>query len=291
MYTSAPLSLEQIVSQAVLSINVSRATPGSTGVLGMVQAQIEDGWTPWFRMVSWGLPHLDDGITSGPQGRVHTDVLELQSASSVWRYRVAWRTEGESPSVHRVALSFATSGDVQDDSRNDVWGTRLDVPFLSQWNAMQHSPERVCSPTSVAMVAGFYGCSVSADEVAAAVYDRQYDIYGNWSLNMLAISRLGFRATVEYVKSLRYVEDAIALGHPVIASIAYTEGSLTGAPRPASSGHLVVISGFTENGDVITRDPAARTEDAWLTYPRDEFARAWLSHGGAVYRITPEALS
>jgi hypothetical protein len=190
-----------------------------------------------------------------------------------------------------VALSFATEGDVQDGSRNNVWGTRLDVPFLSQWNARQHAPERVCSPASVAMVAGFYGCSLSVDDVAAQVYDRQHDIYGNWSLNMLAISRLGFKATVQHVESLRYVEEAIGQGHPVIASIAYAEGSLTGAPQPASSGHLVVVSGFTENGDVITRDPAAKSEDAWHTYPRSEFGRAWLNHGGVVYRITPEILS
>jgi hypothetical protein len=291
VFTSAPISLEQPASKVVLSLNITRATSGSTGVQGMVQAQISNDWTPWFHLMTWGLSGPDEGIIASSHGTVHTDVLKLQSASAMWRYRVTWRAEGEASIVHRVSLSFAIPQDEQVSALRSAWGTRLDVPFLSQWNAMQHPPERVCSPTSVAMVTGFYGCSVSADEVAAAVYDKQHDIYGNWSLNVLAISRLGFEATVEHAGSLRFLEDSIQEGHPIVASIAYADGALPGAAKPASDGHLVVVSGFTDLGDVITRDPAARGDDAWLTYPREEFARAWLDHGGVVYRITPEVVS
>jgi hypothetical protein len=287
-YTSAPIPLEQPALQLVVSINLFRGTRGSSGAGALVQAEIDGRWTPWYQMVTWGLADPHEGLASDPQGQVSTDVLRLKLASSLWRYRLLLNSEAEHPVINRVALSFAYRTDIKDSSRKTAWGKRLDVPFLSQWNARQHPPERVCSPTSLAMIAGFYGCPLSTDEAAAQAYDKQNDIYGNWSLNMLAISRLGFRATVEHAHSLALLEDSVVAGHPVVASIAYAQGALPGAPQPASDGHLVVVAGFTKDGDVITRDPAARTENAWLEYPREAFARAWLDHGGVVYRIIPE---
>ena len=78
-------------------------------------------------------------------------------------------------------------------------------------------------------------------------------------------------------------------GAPVVTSIAYGEGELHRAPVIRSAGHLVVVAGFSRQGDVVVRDPAARGRDVWTEYKRDEFARAWLGHGGVLYRITPEA--
>jgi hypothetical protein len=152
-----------------------------------------------------------------------------------------------------------------------------------------HKPERVCSPVCVTMVCRFWGRDVSMPDIAANAYDELCDVYGNWSLNALAASLLRLKAFVDRGESIRYLEDQIVGGRPVITSIAYGKGELRDAPVPGSKGHLVVVTGFTAQGDPIVRDPGARGDDPWLTYNRAEFARAWLGHGGVVYRIEPEA--
>src|SRR5215218_6442800 len=69
-------------------------------------------------------------------------------------------------------------------------------------------------------------------------------------------------------------------------------GRLTGVPIPASSGHLLVIRGFTEAGNVIINDPAAgNSSGVRRIYQRDEFHRAWFKSdsGGVAYLVRPES--
>jgi hypothetical protein len=47
---------------------------------------------------------------------------------------------------------------------------------------------------------------------------------------------------------------------------------------------LIVICGFTEQGDVIVNDPASKRGEA-VKYKADELGRAWFGHGGVGYII------
>jgi len=51
----------------------------------------------------------------------------------------------------------------------------------------------------------------------------------------------------------------------------------------------LVIRGFDEQGDVLTNDPAAPTNDeVRITYDRQEVERLWLEHSnGTAYLIYP----
>jgi hypothetical protein len=78
---------------------------------------------------------------------------------------------------------------------------------------------------------------------------------------------------------------------PVITSISWRRGDLTGAPIPVSSGHLLVIRGFIRSGDMIVNDPAAEgNTGVRRVYQREEFSRAWLERGsgGVAYLVYPE---
>ena len=48
-------------------------------------------------------------------------------------------------------------------------------------------------------------------------------------------------------------------GHPLVASVSWGAGELSGAPVSSSNGHLVVIVGFTASGRPVVNDPAAKT--------------------------------
>ena len=89
--------------------------------------------------------------------------------------------------------------------------------------------------------------------------------------------------------SMRKVEAWIAAGVPIVFSLAWQPGSLSGAPIPSSDGHLAVLVGFDAAGSPIVNDPAAATDDAVRRlYDRVELESLWLEYsGGTVYLIYP----
>ncbi len=125
------------------------------------------------------------------------------------------------------------------------------------------------------------------DYAARMTYDSAYQGTGNWAFNTAyAAPRVG-KAFVTRLRSLREAEEFIAAGIPLVASISYAAGALTGSAVSSSNGHLLVIVGFTSAGDVVVNDPASTTrKGVRRTYDRGEFENAWLpTSGGTVYVI------
>jgi hypothetical protein len=276
----------------VLSLNLHGSPAAGFGVAAQV-AYSEDGkrWSGWHRMARWGAPLDPDDSVASDDAAVDVDMLRLNHGARHWRYRCTWRDPRGNMHVRRVALC-ATNPELADtrdaEPNRAAWGKRIDVPWLSQWDARRLAGERLCSPTAVAMVSRHLGVDADPESVAELAFDADADLYGNWSLNVLAASLGGLAAYVDRGHTLRYLEDRIEAGEPVIASVAFGSGGLDGAPVPQSGGHLVVVCGFDAAGDPVVRDPASRRPNAWNTYRRAQFARAWLAHGGVVYRIARE---
>jgi hypothetical protein len=165
--------------------------------------------------------------------------------------------------------------------------------------------EAWCSPTSTAMVLGYYGRLPSAssyawvghrtdpwvDEVARRTYDAAYEGTGNWPFNTAYAASRGLSAFVTRLRSLGEAESLVAAGIPVITSVSFSSGQLAGAPISSTAGHLLVVVGFTSSGDVVVNDPAASTASGVRrTYDRAQFERAWLGgSGGTAYVIHDDA--
>ena len=117
--------------------------------------------------------------------------------------------------------------------------------------------------------------------LAADTYDHGYDGTGNWPFNTAYAAPLAGAAFVTRLRSLREAERFVAAGIPVVASIAFGSGELTGAPISATNGHLLVIVGFTARTATWSSTTRRLQSRGTPTYDRGQFEldRGWLVIG------------
>ena len=152
---------------------------------------------------------------------------------------------------------------------------------LSQMQAHPGIRRRICSPTCLAMVMGL--ADFEAERFTEACFDANRNMYGIWPRNIHAANRCGFTGAIEIFTSLDEAAALLTKGIPIIASIRYRQGELTGAATPSTAGHLVVLRGISED-TVLVNDPAAESSELVAReYGRSEFARAWLARRGVGY--------
>jgi hypothetical protein len=285
-------------------------TPSATWLRMEIRVRSGGNWTRWWDMGVWAKEtgtvkrHSVDGQRAG-DWRVLTDTL--QSIGSVfadaYQYRLTLQSKrkARTPRVEAIYVTASNSyrnGDVLVRPNKRLWGESLSVPTRSQM-IYPNGGEVWCSPTSLSMVmaywankAGRRSLNKKVPTVARGTYDYLYRGNGNWPFNTAYAASYGLKASVNRFSSLGQVERWIAKGVPVIASISWGRKDLSGAPIPASSGHLLVIRGFTEAGSVIVNDPAASSNSGVRrVYKRDEFRKAWFESGsgGVAYLVRPES--
>lgn len=159
----------------------------------------------------------------------------------------------------------------------------LPVPQKSQMIASEQIRERICSPTSVSMVVDYYSKKSSIMDMSRLTYNKQHDMYGLWPAGIWAASRYGLLGYIYRFSLWQEVVWLLAKKIPVIASINYHEGELTGAPMDKTPGHLVVIKGIGKNY-VTVNDPAAPDEESVeREYDLNQFGRHWFGKKGIGY--------
>lgn len=190
----------------------------------------------------------------------------------------------------------------------------LDVPPYAQNIHQGEYPEFGgggevwCSPTSSSMVLAYwaqqnprYGVPASelvgidapnGDPVvpyaAINTWDYTYEGSGNWPFNTAYTHRFGMNSFVTRLRSLAEAEKFVAAGIPVITSQSWKLADMPEAGY-ASNGHLMVLIGFTADGDPIMNDPASNSNaNVRSVYTRHNFEKIWqASTGGVVYINVP----
>jgi hypothetical protein len=282
----------------------------------------EDRPARWYPLARWA-DHDERirpaSVPAGDQtGRTSTDAF-VASRTDLVGYRlrgILYRPEGSSdcPTLSSVG-AIASAGAVDPTTAGRpgplvaAGGRILDVPISSQRAYSGQYPhwdgggDAWCSPTSTSMVLRYWGVGPARAEygwvrpdyadgfIHHAVrhcYDYSFQGAGNWAFNTAYTARYGMSAFVTRLRDLTEAERFIAAGIPLVASIRFAPGELTGAGY-TTNGHLLVIVGFTAAGHVVVNDPGARDRDTVRrTYDRHEFAASWLAgSGGAVYVIHP----
>lgn len=319
-WTSTGFGLTELIA------SWSARTPGDSWLEVSVRGRSADGASSWDVLGRWAsgdrfVHRTTLGTQSDDLASVNVDtwVAGRPAGLTSWQVRVSLmrRAGATSPSpsldsVGAVASRLPDGSSVVTSSPGPGRGIVLDVPRYSQMVHRGDYPqwggggEAWCSPTSTAMVLGYYDALPPAssydwvpaghvdpwvDAAARATYDTGYDGTGNWPFNTAYAAGLAGHAFVTRLRSLREAERYVAAGIPLVASISFGSGELSGAPISSSNGHLLVIAGFTRSGDVVVNDPAAPTRaGVRRTYDRGEFENAWLpTSGGTVYVITDAA--
>ena len=291
----------------------------------VIQARFKNGKTitKWKNLAQWR-----HGLSGGKRTTyskqtdslvwVDTDVVNARNGKSFtgWQIRVTLNRKNakiKSPILNGVAGVWSTYTTKTTAVSKTTMTKQVDlaVPAYSQMIHTGHFPkyggggQAWCSPTSTSIVLRYYGLGPTAkqyswakgpdgtvDHAARYTYDSAYRGTGTWPFNTAYASRYGTEAVVQRLPDLRDVEALINKKVPVVVSVAFKKGELTGAPISATPGHLIVVRGFTSTGQVIVNDPAGKTNtQVRRIYDRAQFERAWLrGSGGIAYVIAPTSM-
>jgi hypothetical protein len=304
--TSPEITTAFNYKEAIASWNAT--TPEGSWVEVQFRAQYGTRWSKWYVLGIWasdtltvarhsvnaqgdsdGFVAVDTFVSSAKKATTNKFQLKLRLFSA----------DGSAiPSVRNASVAYSTSPPKNAvASPNTSTPTLLTVPECSQM-VYPDGGEVWCSPTSTSMVLGYWindgaPCGPRVQSTVTGVYDWIYDGHGNWPFNTAYAASQGYEGYVARFTSLTQAEEYIAAGVPVIMSIAWGKGELSGSSIDSTNGHLFVLVGFDALGNPIVNDPASPTDDsAQRTYQRSELEPLWLqASGGTVYLIYPQGWS
>ena len=257
-----------------------------------LSVRIAGVWSPWVAGV--GLGPATFAPPAPPAEGLDADIDEFRTREPAEAARVRLRF----PAPHARAvldaeslltLSATDASPIPPRGATAVPGVRLEVPRRSQMDADPAIAARVCSPTCVAMVLDFWQRPVALDPLAAEMLHRGVDLYGVWPAAIVAAGRRGLAGYLLRFPDWAAAAWCLARGLPVVASVRYAAGELTGAAVTKTAGHLIVLTGW-EGDEALVNDPGAPSAASVARrYRLDELQRVWLERAGVGYVMFPPA--
>jgi cell wall-associated NlpC family hydrolase len=240
----------------------------------------------WYLMARVnGTEHFSPPAQEDDSAKVDIDTLKLKKPALSLR----WRARLTKGSLKLVALALSSKPDPAEPPSPfgaGPWIRELPVPERSQTVEQEKYKHDVCSPSSLSAVIEFWGKKVKTSDMAERVRDQTSQLFGDWPFNVSVAATLGLEGYVARLSSLSGLENEIARGRPVVVSITFGEGELKGSPIKKTRGHVIVVTGFTDKGDVIVMDPAGPAGATRRVYDRSEFHRAWrIRKSGLAYLL------
>jgi hypothetical protein len=275
---SEPLKPASRFERLLLSWNVGSTSGGPIALRVQVKAE-GLRWSSWFDAGTWPPRRYAPKTRDPLYGRMLIDELRLRRPCVAARYQVLRKKGAALPRTVFLTCSPALR---EPDSEPPPESGPLSVPYFSQFSPDDLPDEAVreaggCGPTSMAMVAAYFGVDTRPLDVAGLCYDPQHNIYGNWAYLASGASTFGLEAWVARASGWAEVADWVSDGAVPVLSLAWEEGQLPGAPVRRSSGHLLVVAGTGPSG-IVCYDPAAGRGP--VTYPWREFGNIFWGHGG-----------
>ena len=170
-----------------------------------------------------------------------TDRQLIRASRQFWSYGV----EGERFNYAKdIERQLNKTGSVQNQG-GQIYKPQSSssIPYINQRTALNGEGDRQCFSAVSTMVANGYGVRVNYDD-----YNKLRSRYGDTTLSssqVSALRSLGLNATVEDNGSIDELQQLAKSGRPVGIGINHNDGS----------GHWIVVTGVTPNGDFIVNDP------------------------------------
>lgn len=291
-------------------------TPPGSWIEVELQAVTADGRrTRWYVMGRWserGGPRTSVAGQGDEDGDVAVDTFVARRPVAAYRVRVRACGPGVRVGGLAVMASAQPPPHPEGSPPSGLGPVELAVPEHWQHAHAGHHPEydgggaNWCGPAATAMVLGFWGrepgdlgevgggCPHPAvDHAARGTYDSSYLGTGNWPFNVAYAGTFGLRGFVTRLRSAAELERLVRSGIPVVVSLSFKERELPGAGY-STSGNLIVVTGFTAEGDVRVNDPAVPDGRVRRVYPRAAFEHVWLrssGSGGIAYVLHPPEVS
>lgn len=147
-----------------------------------------------------------------------------------------------------------------------------------------------CGPTSVQTVLRYWGIEMSQKEIANSppgypIYPGQNQGGARWDPMVTLAKNKGFSKSKIYSPdTLANLKERVRAGRPQIVSVKGTLryptslNSKFGLDRTYNTGgHVMVVKGFTANGDVIVNDSAGKIGHAVMR--KSDFEKVWRGNG------------
>jgi len=271
----------------------SALTPRLPSFRFELAARAGGDWSPWVATTTIG-----DGVfpplpTAAPPLDVDVDVCTASTAIEAVRMRVRLGGPGAEDALAGPWLVTLSACDMTPSASGGHAGARsrasgaapvrIAVPAHTQMTEDPAIARRICSPASVAMVLAHLDAADTVARVAADAFHPATDRYGVWPAAIAAAARRGVLGYLLRFPDWSSAAWCLDHGLPVIASVRFAAGELTGAPLDETTGHLLVVTGHAGDA-VLVNDPAAPGADTVARqYALDEFTRAWLDGAGVGY--------
>lgn len=227
----------------------------------------------WLKYAEWGDGCQKSFKSETLNSRCYQDVAIPEKKASSFKVRV---TGDELEKLSRLRVCLSDLETYQQTLPLALKPVMIEgVPKLSQM-ALDHPRNKdLCSPTSTTIVSNFLLKKNTIDPIDLALncHDQEFDIYGNWILNVAAsYERTGFLCHVERLNSFSDLHSHLLRGVPVITSV---KGPLPKAPKPYAFGHLMCVVGYS-NGLVHCIDPGfEKDESTAVSYDLKDFLKCW----------------
>jgi hypothetical protein len=292
-YTWTPVDPGFDWDELVLSWNVKRAE--RTSIKFEARVIRPEKTTNWYTMGIWS---IDNGRSSiqgqkDDEAQVLTDTLRLAKPGGKVEIRAYLQSMSGAKDPKLTLVTIALSSKTYEPSEEPnkaAWGKKIEVLQRSQMS--YPNGNILCSPTAVSMLMRHWADTLRRPEldrdvpaVEAGALDAGDPKTGNWPFSTAYAASLDpFVAYVSRLSGISDLENWILAGIPIACSVDYT--LLQGKTGP-KSGHLVVLLGFTADGDPIFNDPGWSKEIRQI-YKRSDFGRAWASSKRTVYFVYPK---
>lgn len=285
-------------SQLIISWNIMRPRMGYYTVY--VQALLNNSWTAWYKIAEWGagMQRSFERLSSnGPSFCYVRFEMPAGLHTQACRIKVEAHDGASLDAIAHIAVSAA---DYQKFVPEYGSGKHFSlpsvmvhgVPTFSQMRLNSVDHDRMCSPTSVAMVLSYLmHHTIDPLAVARGVRDQGLNSYGSWAFNTAYAFDATNGAAFFMVTRLNNFADLYAYLRNKLPVVVSVRGPMRTMPpgKTYADGHLLVVVGWNDKTKrVICNDPAFSTDDAVRhSYDINDFLAAWERSYRLAYVVRP----